>query len=117
MATARPVLALVLVVSFLSLVGIPPLAGFDAKVLLFAVTVDAGYTWLAVVAVANTVLSLAYYLRVLAPSYFEPLREPVPVLGRWAGAATVACGLAVVALGVGAGPFLDALEASRLLPG
>ena len=117
LATARPVLALVLVVSFLSLVGIPPLAGFDAKVLLFVATVDAGYTWLAVLAVANTVLSLAYYLRVLAPSYLEPLPAPVPVLGRWAGAATLACGFAVVFLGVFAGPFLDALEVTRLLPG
>ena len=45
LASAQPVLALVLVVGFLSLVGMPPLAGFTAKVLLFAVTVDAGYTW------------------------------------------------------------------------
>ena len=117
LATARPVLAFVLVLSFLSLVGVPPLAGFNAKVLLFVATVDAGYTWLAVLAVANTVLSLAYYLRVLAPSYFQPLPAPVPVLGRWAGAATVVCGGAVVILGVLAGPVLDGLEVSRLLPG
>ncbi len=117
LATARPVLALVLTLSFLSLVGIPPLTGFAAKVLLFSATVDAGYTWLAVLAVANTVLSLAYYLRVLAPSYFQPLAGPVPVLGRWAGVATVASGLGVVALGVAAEPFLDAVSISRLLPG
>ncbi len=41
--------------------------------LLFAATVDAGYTWLAVLAAARTVISLAYLPRVLAPSYFEPL--------------------------------------------
>ncbi|MGI8758954.1 MAG: NADH-quinone oxidoreductase subunit N [Acidimicrobiales bacterium] len=117
LASARPVLAFVLVLSFLSLVGVPPLAGFNAKVLLFVVTVDAGYTWLAVLAVANTVLSLAYYLRVLAPTYFHPLPAPVPVLGRWAGAATVSCAVLIVALGIVAGPFLDALGASRLLPG
>jgi NADH-quinone oxidoreductase subunit N len=117
LAGARPVLAAVLVVSFLSLVGIPPLAGFTAKVLLFGATVDAGYSWLAVLAVANTVVSLAYYLRVISPSYFEPLAAPVPVLGQWARAATLACGVGVVALGLGAGPFLDALDLSRLLPG
>jgi NADH-quinone oxidoreductase subunit N len=116
LASARPLLAAVLVVSFLSLVGIPPLAGFTAKVLLFGATVDAGYAWLAVLAVVNTVVSLAYYLRVLAPSYFEPLAAPVPVLGKWARAATLACGLGVVALGIGAEPFLDALAAARLLP-
>ena len=117
LATARPVLALVLVLSFLSLVGIPPLTGFAAKVLLFSATVDAGYAWLAVVAVANTVLSLAYYLRVLAPSYFEPLPGPVPVLGRWAAGASVACGFGVVVLGLAAEPLLEALARSSLLPG
>lgn len=117
LAAARPVLALVLVVSLLSLVGVPPLAGFGAKLLLFGATIDAGYTWLAVLAVVNSVLSLAYYLRVLAPSYFEPLAAPVPVLGRWAGAVTVACGAGVVALGVLAEPLLDALSVGRLLPG
>lgn len=117
LARARPVLALVLVLSLLSLVGVPPLAGFGAKLLLFGATLDAGYTWLAVVAVINSVISLAYYLRVLAPSYFEPLVAPVPVLGRWAGLATVACGMGVVALGIGAEPLLDALSVARLLPG
>jgi hypothetical protein len=39
------------------------------------------------------------------------------VLGRWAGAATVSCAVLIVALGIVAGPFLDALGASRLLPG
>ncbi|MDQ3305893.1 MAG: NADH-quinone oxidoreductase subunit N [Actinomycetota bacterium] len=117
LARARPVLALVLVLSLLSLVGVPPLAGFGAKLLLFGATLDAGYTWLAVVAVINSVISLAYYLRVLAPSYFEPLVAPVPVLGRWAGLATIACGMGVVALGIGAEPLLDALSVARLLPG
>src|SRR3546814_7561395 len=45
LATARPLLALALVVSFLSFVGIPPLAGFTAKLSLFAATIDAGYAW------------------------------------------------------------------------
>lgn len=116
LASARPLLAGVLVLSFLSLVGIPPLAGFTAKVLLFGAAIDAGYTWLAILAVVNTVVSLAYYLRVLAPSYFEPLAGPVPVLGQWARAATLACGAGVVVLGVAADGVLDALTAARLLP-
>src|SRR3546814_3086014 len=53
----RSLLALALVVSFLSFVGIPPLAGFTAKLSLFAATIDAGYAWLAVVAVINSVVS------------------------------------------------------------
>jgi len=117
LASAQPVLAFVLVLGFLSLVGVPPLAGFTAKVLLFSATVDAGYAWLAVLAVANTVVSLAYYARVLAPCYFEPLAAPVPVLGRWARTAAVACGTAVVALGILAEGPLGAFRIARLLPG
>jgi len=67
----RPLLAAALVVSFLSFVGIPPLAGFAAKLALFGATVEAGYGWLAILAVINTVISLAYYARILGPVYFS----------------------------------------------
>lgn len=117
LATAQPLLALVLVLSFLSFVGVPPLAGFTAKLALFGAAIDAGYTWLAVLAVANTVVSLAYYLRIIAPSYFQPLAAPIPILGHWARWATLACGAAVVALGILAGPVLNRFDISLLLPG
>lgn len=117
LATAQPLVALVLVISFLSLVGVPPLAGFTAKLALFGAVIDAGYTWLAVLAVANTVVSLAYYLRVVAPAYFTPLEAPLPVLGTWARAATLVSGAAVVVLGILAGPLLHSFDVSRLLPG
>jgi NADH-quinone oxidoreductase subunit N len=68
LARGRPLLAAALAVSFLSLVGIPPLAGFAAKLTLFAAAIDAGYAWLAALAVVNTVVSLFYYLRVLGPA-------------------------------------------------
>ena len=116
LSTARPLLALVLVLALLSLVGVPPLAGFTAKVALFAAAVDAGYTWLAVLAVANTVLSLAYYLRVLAPAYLEPLKAPVPVLGQWANTVTLLCGATVLGLGLAAEPFVSSFTTSQLLP-
>ena len=112
LARSRPLLATALAVAFLSFVGIPPLAGFVAKLQLFLATIDAGYTWLAVLAVANTVASLFYYLRVLGPSYFEaPPRVPLPALGRGAAAATVASAAALVVVGIGAEPLLDAFSA------
>ncbi len=58
-----------MVVFLLSLVGIPPLAGFVGKFLLFGASIDAGFTWLAVVAILNSVLSLAVYLRIVVPMY------------------------------------------------
>lgn len=112
----RPWLSGVLVVSFLSLVGIPPLVGFVGKWTLFAATIDAGYAWLALLAVVNSVVSLFYYLRVLGPAYFSEAGGPVPVLGRWARTATLVAGGATVGLGVAAGPLLDAFSTAVLLP-
>lgn len=116
LAARRPVLAGALVVAFLSFVGIPPLAGFAGKLLLFTATIEGGYAWLAAVGVANTVLSLFYYLRVVAPMTFEPSPASVPVLGRWSGAATIVAVALVAAVGVGAEGLLDSLEGARLLP-
>ncbi len=58
-----------MVVFLLSLAGIPPFAGFVGKFLLFGASIDAGFTWLTVVAILNSVLSLAVYLRIIVPMY------------------------------------------------
>ncbi len=116
LAWARPWPAAVLVLSFLSLVGIPPLAGFVGKFTLFLATIDAGYAWLAAVAVANTVISLFYYLRVLGPMYFDDPPAPVAVLGRWAGCGLSAAGASIVLLGLGAEALMAALRMVTLLP-
>ncbi len=65
----NPAVGVAMVVFLLSLVGIPPLAGFVGKFLLFGASIDAGFTWLAVVAILNSVLSLAVYLRIVVPMY------------------------------------------------
>ena len=116
LARSRPWLAGALVVAFLSFIGIPPLAGFFAKLALFGAAIEAGYTWLSVLAVANTVVSIAYYGRVLGPAYFGDRAGPVPVLGRWAAVATLAAAAAVIVTGLGAEPFLRAFAKAALLP-
>jgi NADH-quinone oxidoreductase subunit N len=116
LARAHPALAASLALSFLSLIGIPPLAGFVAKLLLFAVAIHAGYTWLAIVAVVNTIISIAYYVRVLAPTYFGELRAPIPVLGRSAAVATITSAVAIVVVGIGAEPLTRAFQGVDLLP-
>lgn len=118
LARARPGLAAVLAVAFLSFVGVPPLAGFPAKAALFAATIEADYGWLAVVAAVNTVVSLAYYLRVLGVAYWQRLPEgaTVAVLGRTAAVGTYVAGAAVVALGVGAEAVLGLARGASLLP-
>ena len=78
----------------------PPLAGFAGKALLFGAALDGGFGWLAVVAIGNSVLSLAVYLRVVVALYQTPAgerRAAGPVVGVWACALvlTVGLGLAV----------------------
>lgn len=115
LARRRPALSGALAISFLSFIGVPPLAGFFAKVLLFAVAIQVGYGWLAIVAAVNTVISIFYYVRVLAPSYFDESSAPVAVLGRWAAWATFAAAAAVIVTGVVAEPFVRAFVESGLL--
>ena len=117
LAHARPWLATVLALALLSLAGLPPLAGFAGKLMLFVTTLDAGHTVLAVAALVNTVISLYYYLRVLAPMVFDAAPSAsIEVLGRGPALAVAAGGIALLAIGFGAGALLSALAVPALLP-
>lgn len=70
-----PIVALTMALFLFSLIGLPPFAGFVGKVYLFAAVIDRKIYWLAVVAAINTVISLAYYLRVVKAMYLEPGRD------------------------------------------
>lgn len=65
----RPWLGVAMVVSLLSLTGIPPLFGFLGKFYLFAAAIDAGYLWLVVIGILNSVLGLGVYLRLIVAMY------------------------------------------------
>lgn len=67
-----PLVAAALSVSLFSLAGIPPLAGFMAKFSIFIALVDAGHIFLSVVGVLASVVTAAYYLRVVKVMYFDP---------------------------------------------
>ncbi|MCD9473054.1 NADH:ubiquinone oxidoreductase subunit N, partial [Photobacterium phosphoreum] len=67
----NPVLAGVLLVSMFSLTGIPPMAGFYAKLAVLQALVGAGYLWIAVVAVMFSLIGAFYYLRVVKMAYFD----------------------------------------------
>jgi NADH-quinone oxidoreductase subunit N len=64
----------------LSLGGIPPTAGFMGKFWLFGAAIDAGYVWLAVIGVANSALSLYYYVRVVVFMWSPEPEGDSPVL-------------------------------------
>jgi len=65
----KPWLALAMLVAFLSLAGMPPLAGFMAKIFVFAAAVKVGLVWLAFLGVLNSIIGLYYYLTVLKYVY------------------------------------------------
>lgn len=65
----KPWLALAMLVALLSLAGMPPLAGFIAKIFVFAAAVKVGLIWLAFIGVLNSIIGLYYYLTVLKYVY------------------------------------------------
>jgi NADH-quinone oxidoreductase subunit N len=106
----KPWLALVTTVFLLSLVGIPPLAGFFGKLLLFGSALAAGQVFGVVTAVVMSVVSAGYYFRVVRPMFFEqPVSaEPMTLTGPGV-IAIVGCVAVTLALGVLSSPVLAAL--------
>ena len=97
-----PLAAVAMLFFMLSLGGIPPTAGFMGKVWLFGAVVDSGFIWLAVIAVANSAVSLYYYLRVVVFMWIkdeEPIGSPL-VVGPAMGVALAAALLGTVIFGV-----------------
>lgn len=105
LARARPAPAAAMALALLSLMGLPPLAGFVAKFLVFTAAFQAGYAWLAVAGAINSVLSLFYYLRVIAPLYLD---APTHDFSSRPGAGFVAalCALAIIVVGLAAPVFV-----------
>ena len=66
-----PWYAFVMLLLMFSMAGIPPTIGFYAKLLVLQATVQAGFVWLAVVAVLFSVIGAFYYLRIIKLMYFD----------------------------------------------
>ncbi len=67
-----PLNSLVLTISVISLLGIPPTVGFMSKIFIFSAAVNTNLTWLAIVGVINSVISAYYYLRILKIVFVDP---------------------------------------------
>ena len=98
-----PVLAVVMTAFMFSLIGLPPLAGFVAKVNVLWVLMQDGGWWWALVAVigANTVVSLYYYVRVVKVMYLQDSEEPAFTVRPLGGALSIACAAVLVLMFVG----------------
>ncbi len=96
-----PVLALALTFCLISLIGMPPAAGFMAKFYIFSAAVQNHLLWLVIIAVINSVISAYYYLRVVKVMWSgEPASgEKVPSSGAPRFALFLCC-LGVLLLGI-----------------
>ncbi|MFA9477330.1 NADH-quinone oxidoreductase subunit N [Phycisphaerales bacterium AB-hyl4] len=111
-----PALAGVLVLSVISLLGLPPLVGFLGKLYLIGAAYTGGYIWLIIVLVINSAISAAYYLAIANAAFFGKPSPHVtfskaPARGLASGVAAV---LAVV-LGVAGMQLVDFAHASTII--
>ena len=115
----NPFMALMMLAAFLSLTGMPPFGGFVAKIVVFAAGVQAGYIWLVVVGIINSIIGVYYYLNVLKFVYLYRLpgedeeNHPVPLTRPYAIALTVLV-IGVVLIGTVFAPFFSWSDAGAL---
>jgi NADH-quinone oxidoreductase subunit N len=96
-----PWLAFLMMVLMLSLAGLPPTAGFYAKLAVLQAAVAAGQIWLAVAAVVFSLVGAFYYLRIVKLMYFDDPRDSAPLPRKGAfGALLSANGLALLFFGI-----------------
>ena len=119
LSRTSPKLALAFAMFFMSLGGVPPLAGFFAKWYVFSAAMQAGLVVPAVIGVLSSVIALVYYLRLLKIMYFD---EPVAAFDSNVGfgvkATLVLSGIVALGFIFAASPVINAAEAAAkaLLP-
>lgn len=110
----RPFLAATLSIFLLSLAGIPPLAGFIGKILVFGAAIEAGYVWLAVLGILTSAVAVVYYFRVIALMYFrEPEYEPLSTQSGATSIAITAAAIGTVLLGLWPGWWYGLLSVGQ----
>lgn len=106
LGSRSPLLAVCVVLLMLSLIGLPPLAGFFGKLFMFMQALNAApqhrltFLWLVMLGLMNSVISAFYYARVLRALFLRPVRDESGRKATPAIAATIAVG-ALVAVGFG----------------
>jgi NADH-quinone oxidoreductase subunit N len=93
--------AFVMLIVMFSLAGIPPTVGFYAKFSVIEAAVNAGYVWLAVIAVLASLIGAFYYLRIVKLMYFDDATDASPIVARTDTRALLsATGIALLVLGI-----------------
>jgi NADH-quinone oxidoreductase subunit N len=114
-----PGLALVMLVAFLSLAGMPPFGGFVAKVFVFNAAIEQGWIWLAVVGILNSIVGVYYYLTVLKYVYLyrmdgeEEEKNPISLSRPYAVALTV-LSIGILLIGAFFGPWYEIANSAAI---
>lgn len=90
-----PVLSAIMSIFMFSLAGLPPFAGFFGKYYLFTAAIEAGFTWLTIVAVISSIISIAFYIGLVVWIYFK---EPKEELEAHYGSASITLFLTTVGI-------------------
>lgn len=107
----EPLVGVAMFIFLISLTGLPPTAGFAAKLLLFKAVIEAGMWWLVLLAILNSVLSLYYYMRIMRVMYFEAGTGTGPLgLSRMHVALIVLLAVPTLLLGLAFGPLARIAE-------
>jgi NADH-quinone oxidoreductase subunit N len=119
MSRRSPWLALMMLAAFLSLAGMPPFAGFVAKVFVFAAGIQAGYVWLVIVGILNSIIGVYYYLNAMKYVYLYRMpgedeeNHPVPMTRPYAIALAVLT-IGVILIGTIFAPWFSWSDAAAL---
>ncbi|WP_419655535.1 NuoN2: NADH quinone oxidoreductase, subunit N [Desulfosarcina variabilis str. Montpellier] len=110
----EPLLALALMLALFVLGGIPPTIGFSGKLFIFVAAMQKGYLLLVIIAMANVVISLYYYLMVLKAAYLDEPVDPVPAIDLSLTHRLLATSMIVLIIGIGfyPAPLLDWVQAA-----
>ena len=100
---SNPKLAFLMTLCLFSLAGIPPFAGFFSKFFVFMAAFKAGYPLLVFISLANTVISLYYYLMIVKAMYIKANDAPIATFKSdgYTRVALALCTLGVLICGVG----------------
>jgi len=119
MSRRSPWLALMMLSAFLSLAGMPPFAGFVAKVFVFAAGIQAGYVWLVIIGILNSIIGVYYYLNAMKYVYLyrmpgeDEQDHPLPMTRPYAIALAVLT-IGVILIGTVFAPWFSWSDAAAL---
>jgi len=103
----NPLFALMMTLFMFSLAGIPPLVGFTAKLSVLSATMNAGLTWLTVLAVITSLFGAFYYLRIVKLMWFDEPLDTTPLETTLSARAfLIVNGLLTLVLGMFPGPLM-----------